>query len=171
MDDERGTNGWAPLYPHSSRRAVSYTLKYCRCQGRNWPLREFQEYGYGALNERITYHEVDLIGDFKVMSLEFIEARPRSWSGGIPSRVWLQTLDCVDVILLLVITQCSPRKSGVNEVHDRRRQRQRHTIPCAREGGHMKRNGKQLHPQVQRESRRRGWERRKEQRQKKSSES
>ena len=30
--------GWVPVYPHFSRSAVSKSLTYARCQGRNWPV-------------------------------------------------------------------------------------------------------------------------------------
>jgi hypothetical protein len=55
---------------------------------------------------------MDLVGEFKMMSLEFVEARPRFWSRGIVRGFRLQTLDGVDVILLLDIAQRSPGEVG-----------------------------------------------------------
>jgi hypothetical protein len=99
------------------------------------------------------YHEMDLVGDLNVMSLEFVEACPRSWSRGIPSRVGLQTLDRVDVTPLLAVTQRPPIMPGVSEFHDR--WRGQHTIPCARGGAGMNRGAKQrVRQHVRRESRR-----------------
>jgi hypothetical protein len=57
---------------------------------------------------------MDFNGDIDMVSLEFVEARPRSGSRRIMSGLRLQALDGVDVAFLLLVRERSPKKFGVN---------------------------------------------------------